>query len=87
MCRIPRLTLIPGMYAEVDLRLQERNGALTVPLDALDGTGASARVYTIAGSGVIHLVPVVLGLETAQRVEIQQGLEEGDRWWWGDMRA
>src|SRR5207237_7086199 len=31
----PALTLIPGMYAEVNLRVDERRDALSVPLDAV----------------------------------------------------
>jgi RND family efflux transporter MFP subunit len=75
----PSLTLIPGMYAEVNLRVEERKNTLTVPLDAVEGTGASARVYIVQPPGVIHFAPVVLGMETAQRVEIRSGLQEGDQ--------
>jgi len=74
----PTLTLIPGMYAEVNLHIAESRGALTVPLDAVDRSTASARVYVIAIPGVIHIVPVTLGLETDQNVEILTGLQEGD---------
>jgi RND family efflux transporter MFP subunit len=75
----PSLTLIPGMYAEVNLQLEERKNALTVPLDAVEGTGTSARAYIVQPSGVIHFVPVTVGMETAQRVEIRSGLQEGDQ--------
>ena len=71
------LTLIPGMYAEVNLHIAESRGALAVPLDAVDRSTASARAYVIAG-GTIHIVPVTLGLETDQNVEILSGLKEGD---------
>jgi RND family efflux transporter MFP subunit len=71
------LTLIPGMYAEVNLHIAESRGALTVPLDAVDRSTANARAYVIA-AGAIHIVPVTLGLETDQSVEILSGLKEGD---------
>jgi RND family efflux transporter MFP subunit len=74
--RNPDLRLIPGMYAEVRLRVEEHAHALAVPLDAVDRSGASPRVYTVA-AGVVHIAPVTLGLESAQRVEIASGLEEG----------
>lgn len=74
----PGFTLVPGMYAEVNLRIEERKGALTVPLDAVDGTAASAKVYRVAAAGVVHVAPVSVGLETAQRFEIRSGLAEGD---------
>jgi RND family efflux transporter MFP subunit len=71
------LTLIPGMYAEVNLHIAESRGALTVPLDAVDRSTANARAYVVA-AGAIHIVPVTLGLETDQSVEILSGLKEGD---------
>jgi len=73
----PTLTLIPGMYAEVNLHIAESRRALTVPLDAVDRSTAAARAYLIA-AGVIHIVPVTLGIETDQNVEILSGLKEGD---------
>jgi RND family efflux transporter MFP subunit len=75
----PGLTLIPGMYAEVSLRVEDRKNVLSLPLDAVEGVGTSARVYVVQPPGVIHFTPVVLGMETAQRVEILSGLQEGDR--------
>jgi RND family efflux transporter MFP subunit len=74
----PALTLIPGMYAEVSLRIEERKGALSIPLDAVDRSGPTPRVYAVTPAGTLHIVPVTLGLETDQRVEIKSGLQEGD---------
>ena len=74
----PSLALIPGMYAEVDLELQDHRGVLAAPPDAIDGIGANAKVYKVDPAGVIHIVPVQIGLETAGQVEILQGVAEGD---------
>jgi multidrug efflux pump subunit AcrA (membrane-fusion protein) len=63
----------------VTLQVEEGKNVLTLPLDAVEGSGASARVYVVQPPGVIHLTPVVLGMETAQRVEIRSGLQEGDQ--------
>jgi multidrug efflux pump subunit AcrA (membrane-fusion protein) len=71
------LTLIPGMYASVTLRLRQRNHTLSVPLDGVETTGTS-RAYVVQPSGTIHIVPVSVGIETAQRVEILSGLAEGE---------
>ncbi len=79
----PSLTLVPGMYAEVNLRVDERRNALTVPLDAVERSGPAPRVYAVAAPGVIHIVPVTLGLENDQRVEVRSGLAGrrcGGRW-------
>jgi RND family efflux transporter MFP subunit len=74
----PALTLIPGMYAEVNLRIDERRDALSVPLDAVDRNGTSTRVYTVTPSGAIRIVAVTLGLEDDRRVEVRSGLRDGD---------
>ena len=74
----PTLALLPGMYAEVNLRIEEHRHALSVPLDAVDRSGTSAHVYTVPQTGAIHIVPVTLGLENDQRVEVLSGLQEGD---------
>jgi RND family efflux transporter MFP subunit len=74
----PLLTLIPGMYAEVDLELREHKAVLTAPPDAIDRSGANTSVFKIDPRGTIHIVPVQLGMETARQVEILQGVSEGD---------
>jgi RND family efflux transporter MFP subunit len=75
----PTLVLVPGMYAEVDLVTEERKHVLTVPVEAVDGSGSSARVFTVQPSGIIQIVPVSLGIETARQIEIRSGdLKEGD---------
>jgi RND family efflux transporter MFP subunit len=75
----PTLTLVPGMYAEVDLITEQRKNVLSVPMEAVDGSGNSARVFTVQPSGAIQIVPVGLGIETARQVEIRSGdLKDGD---------
>jgi RND family efflux transporter MFP subunit len=69
----PNLELIPGMYAEVDLVTEQHRHVLSVPVEAVDSTGGATRVFAVAPSGAIEIVPVVLGLEDAQRVEIRSG--------------
>ena len=69
----PSLTLIPGMYAEVDLELQEHKKGLVLPPDAIEGTGVNARVFAVSPGNVIRIVPVQIGIEMAQRTEIVSG--------------
>ena len=71
------LALLPGMYAEVTLNLDQRHNVLTVPLDAVEGTGTGAHVYVVR-EGKVQIAPVTLGLETAHKVEVQKGLQEGE---------
>jgi RND family efflux transporter MFP subunit len=72
----PSLELVPGMYATVTLRFDERPHALTVPIEAVPPGGKSVLVVDAA-----HRVaerPVTLGLETPARYEVLSGLREGD---------
>jgi RND family efflux transporter MFP subunit len=85
----PSLVLIPGMYAEVNLTLQQKNNVLAVPVAAVDvdstgdeagpaKAGASGTVLMVSADNLIEVRKVKLGLETANRIEIRSGLQEGD---------
>jgi RND family efflux transporter MFP subunit len=71
------LLLVPGMYAEVVLHAEQHANALCVPVDAVEGTGDSARAYTVNSLGIVHIVPVKIGIQTPQQTEILSGLIEG----------
>jgi RND family efflux transporter MFP subunit len=73
----PNFTLVPGMYAEVNLRLDESGNALVIPLDSVDAPGATAHVFVVQ-NGRLHSTAVSTGLENAQRIEIRAGLQDGD---------
>ena len=72
-------SLVPGMYAEVHLHLANHPAALSVPLDAVDGLGTTVQQTYVVRNGVVHLVTVTVGLQTARRVEILSGLNRGDK--------
>ena len=74
----PSLVLMPGMYAEVKLMLQEHNGVIAIPLTALGGPEGKPTVFVVDGNRKLEERPVVLGLETADRAEVKSGLQEGD---------
>ena len=76
----PNLLLIPGMYAEVHLTLDRRDSVITLPLLAVDSEAdsATARVMVITPNRRVEIRRVELGLETASRVEVRSGLNEGD---------
>ena len=73
----PTLTLIPGMYAEVNLRVDQRHNVLSVPLDAIDRSGPTPRVFTVGDDGAVRIAAVTLGLENDLRAEVTSGIEEG----------
>ena len=73
------LILIPGMYAEVDLTLDQRNAVLTVPIPAVDASSETAgKVTVVAPDNRIAIQDVALGMQNAASVEIRSGLHEGD---------
>jgi RND family efflux transporter MFP subunit len=74
----PDGSLVPGMYAEVYLHLAARPNVLSVPLDAVDGLGTSVQQVYLVRDGIVHLIMVKTGLQTASRVEILSGLQSGD---------
>lgn len=74
----PDLVLIPGMYATVNLTLQQRNDALAIPLTAIGGSDQKPTVFLVRPDGTVEERAVTLGLETANRVEVRAGLSEGD---------
>ena len=88
----PTLVLIPGMYAEVNLTLANRNRVLAVPVTAVDVTsedsasssGAAGhptptgQVMVITPNNRVEVRQITLGLETTSQIEVLSGLNEGD---------
>ena len=77
----PSLVLIPGMFAEVNLTLEHRSAALTVPIPAVDVSGdeeSSGQVTVVTPENHIEVRKVKLGIQTATDVEVLSGLREGD---------
>jgi RND family efflux transporter MFP subunit len=74
----PGLVLIPGMYAEVNLTLNERKAVLAVPVTAVDSEGGTGQVMVVTPQQRVEVRKVELGLETADKVEVRSGLNEGD---------
>jgi RND family efflux transporter MFP subunit len=74
----PDRVLLPGVYAEATLTLEQKSNALAVPLQAVD-RGAQSTVFVVNAEGTIEQRAVTLGLETPNRVEVLSGLAEGDQ--------
>jgi RND family efflux transporter MFP subunit len=75
----PKGLLYPGVYAEASLTLNRTGDALSVPIGAVDQGSRQASVLVVNPSNKIELHHVSLGVETANSVEIESGLEEGDQ--------
>ncbi len=72
----PSLELVPGMYATVTLKIEDRPHALAIPIEALPSGGK--RVLVVNSAHRVEERPVILGLETPARYEVLRGLSEGE---------
>lgn len=68
---------LPGMYASVDLLLQERENVVTVDV-SLPIRNVDKQLIFVCEGDIVHAVPVTLGLTTGGQVEILEGLKAGD---------
>lgn len=75
----PRLELKPGMYASVTLTGGTPRKALLVPSEALIKTGTRSVVIVAEGEGRFRPVEVTVGDEAEGKIEIREGLEEGQQ--------
>jgi RND family efflux transporter MFP subunit len=72
----PSLELVPGMYATVTLKIEDRPHALAIPIEAVPSGGK--RVLVVNSAHRLEERAVILGLETPARYEVLRGLNEGD---------
>lgn len=75
----PQHLLVPGIYAEADLTLEQKNDVPSVPLQAVNQEGDKKTVYVVSPSGQIEDRTIVLGLQTADNAEVLSGLSEGEQ--------
>jgi len=77
----PNLLLIPGMYAQVNLTLDNRHAVVAIPVMAvdIDAESSHGRVMIVTPNDRVEVRKIELGIETANLVEVRSGLNEGDR--------
>jgi Cu(I)/Ag(I) efflux system membrane fusion protein len=73
----PGGALKPGLYGTAAFETAGRN-VLTVPRDAVVDTGLQQHVFVAAGDR-FEPRPVIVGVQLAERVEIREGLKEGEQ--------
>ncbi len=71
------LKLIPGMYATVVIKLDRREKALSLPVEAVERDKKNTA-YVVRRDGVVEEHIVRIGLETATKLEMLSGVKEGD---------
>lgn len=73
--------MLPGMTAEVDVRIEGTENALIVPVDALHQTSAISYVYTSYDEETQQyggMREVTVGMQNDNYAEILTGLQEGE---------
>ena len=73
----PNLTIVPGMYATVVLKVEGRPKTLSIPIEAA-AAGGKTTVYVVNTKDEIEPRKIALGIETPARYEVLSGLHEGD---------
>jgi RND family efflux transporter MFP subunit len=71
--------VIPGMYAEVAIPLDQQHAALNIPLEAVTQTNNAAAVWVVNQQNKTELRHVTLGYRGSSRVVVLAGLQEGER--------
>jgi RND family efflux transporter MFP subunit len=75
----PEHVLMPGLYAEAEVGLDEKENVPTVPLQALTPEGNKTTVFVVNPDGAVEDRAVQVGLQTTSDAEIISGLHEGEQ--------
>jgi len=67
----------PGMSANVSAVLGERENAMTIPNEAVFGSGNQSFVFVVNPDSTVARVPLTLGTRMADVVEVVEGLKPG----------
>ncbi len=73
----PERKFRPGMSANVSAILSERPDALTIPNEAVFGSGNQSFVFVVKPDSTVSQVALTLGTRLADIVEVVEGLQPG----------
>jgi membrane fusion protein, copper/silver efflux system len=71
-------SLRPGLYGTAEFRVEPRK-TLTVSRDAVVDTGTEQHVFVVTAPGHLEPRPIRLGARMADKVEIREGIKEGEK--------
>ena len=71
--------MMPGLYAEAEVGLDEKENVPTVPLQALSHEGNKTTVLVVNHDGELENRAVQVGLQTTSDAEILSGVNEGEQ--------
>jgi RND family efflux transporter MFP subunit len=75
----PSFRLKPGMYARIDLTVEDKEGVLVIPKIALVDSQGERGVYQASAENKATFKPVKVGIENNETAEILEGLSEGEQ--------
>lgn len=70
-------SLLPGIYAKVDLFSDKKTEIITVPINALVGSEGNYSVF-INNNGTVKKQKVTIGETDENNVQITSGIKDGD---------
>ena len=71
--------LLPGMYAQVDLRSSRPDAPLLIPDDSLIFRAEGPQVAIVGAEQTVHLQKIEIGRDYGDRMEVTAGLQDGDK--------
>ncbi|MCH7834403.1 MAG: efflux RND transporter periplasmic adaptor subunit, partial [Proteobacteria bacterium] len=74
----PELLLKPEMFAEVVIKSDKHVDTIVIPSEAVIRSGQNERVFVVRAPGKFEPVIVKLGIQSAGRVAVLEGIEDGD---------
>jgi RND family efflux transporter MFP subunit len=82
----PKYEIIPGMYADIQLPVHTDENVLTLPLQAVQVKGQNGgSVMIVDNTNHIDKRQVTLGIQSANRVEILEGVKDGETAIYGEQ--
>jgi RND family efflux transporter MFP subunit len=75
----PQRVLVPGLYADAQLELDQTANVPTVPVQAVSHAEGKASVMVVNSNGVLDRREIQVGMETSTDAQIVSGLNEGEQ--------
>ncbi len=72
------VTMLPGMFARLTLKVEKIEQAMVVPAMAVKTTPAGKKIVLVVGDGVASARPVKIGVETSEVVQVLEGVSVGE---------
>jgi RND family efflux transporter MFP subunit len=74
----PQRVLLPGLYADAELHLDQKENIPTLPVQTLSHQGDATTVMVVNPDGTLTERKVQVGMQTSSDAEIVSGLNEGE---------